>query len=170
MRRAKRRRRRAPEATAGILVLALLGIGALAVTAMQRLTAMPPAAAASGVAAPAAGNTITGLATFYADDFEGRIMADGHTFEMDDPTITAANAWPLGTRLLIRRAPGSPWDASLTAAERKRYFGNTIVVTVRDRGHFTHALDLSRAAFAELGRPDEGVIRLFIEPIGTIVH
>ncbi|GEM_PF-2488605 len=167
MRSQRKPRRRAPESAAGLIVLAVLGVGVVAATALNRLLAGPPAAAASSLAAGLPSGTITGLATFYADAFEGRIMADGHAFEMDDPTITAANAWPLGTRLLIRRAPGSPWDASLTTNERKRYFGATIVVTVRDRGHFTHALDLSRAAFAELGRPDEGVIRLYIEPIGS---
>lgn len=163
--RSRKRRRRSPESAAGLVVLALLGGGALLGAAVQRLPLGRPAAAAGLVAAPAKGETV-GLATFYADAFEGRLMADGHPFEMDDPTITAANAWPLGTHLLIRRAPGSPWDATLTPEERKRYFGTTIVVTVRDRGRFTHALDLSRAAFAQLGRPDEGVIRLYIQPIG----
>lgn len=164
--RTRRRHRRSPESAAGLIVLVLLGAGALLGAAAQRLPAGRPVAAAGLSALPAKGE-VTGLATFYADAFEGQIMADGHPFEMDDPTITAANNWPLGTRLLIRRAPGSPWDASLTPDQRKRYFGTTIVVTVRDRGHFTHALDLSRAAFAELGRPDEGVIRLYIQPIGT---
>src|SRR5579885_1398591 len=163
--RSRRTRRRSPESAAGLVVLVLLGAGALFGAAAQRLPLGRPAAAAGFSAQPAKGE-ITGLATFYADAFEGRTMADGHRFEMDDPTITAANAWPLGTRLLIRRAPGGPWDATLTPEQRKRYFGTTIVVTVRDRGHFTHALDLSRAAFAQLGRTDEGVIRLYIEPIG----
>lgn len=163
--RSRTARRRSPESAAGLVVLTLLGAGALLGAAVQRVPFGRPAGAA-GIAAPRTVGEITGLATFYADAFEGRIMADGHPFEMDDPTITAANAWPLGTRLLIRRAPGSPWDATLTPEQRRRYFGATIVVTVRDRGRFTHALDLSRAAFAQLGRPDEGVIRLYIQPIG----
>jgi rare lipoprotein A (peptidoglycan hydrolase) len=164
--RSHKRRRRSPESAAGLVVLALLGGCALLGAAVQRLP-IGRSAAAAGLGVPLAKGEITGLATFYAAAFEGRIMADGHPFEMDDPTITAANAWPLGTRLLIRRAPGSPWDATLTPEERKRYFGATIVVTVRDRGRFNHALDLSRAAFAQLGRPDEGVIRLYIQPIGS---
>ncbi|HEY7296155.1 MAG TPA: septal ring lytic transglycosylase RlpA family protein [Dehalococcoidia bacterium] len=160
------RRRRAPESAAGIIVLAIIVSGVLGSVLLHRLLSGPRPAAASALVGSATRGAITGLATFYADDFEGLPMADGHPFDMDDPTITAANTWPLGTRLLIRRAPGSPWDASLTPDERKRYFGAAIIVTVRDRGRFTHALDLSRAAFAQLGRPEEGVIRLYIEPVG----
>jgi rare lipoprotein A (peptidoglycan hydrolase) len=103
------------------------------------------------------------VATFYADAFHGGIMANGKVFDMNDPTITAANAWPLGTKLRIRRIAGGPWDATLSPAERRRYFGKTITVTVADRGAFSHALDLSRGAFALLGRPDEGVIQVRIE-------
>ncbi|MHB8574861.1 MAG: septal ring lytic transglycosylase RlpA family protein, partial [Dehalococcoidia bacterium] len=123
----------------------------------------PQHAVAAAAAAPAAAVSI-GLATFYADDFNGGTMANGATFNMNDPTIAAANRWPLGTRLRLHRVPGSPWDSQLTASERKLYFGRSVVVTVSDRGAFTHALDLSRGAFALLGRPEEGVIRVAIEP------
>src|SRR5206468_1218447 len=84
--------------------------------------------------------TTIGFATYYADGFDGQTMANGATFDRNDPTITASNTWPLGTRLRVRRVPGGPWDASLTPAERRTYFGRTIVVTVTDRGAFTHPL------------------------------
>ena len=38
---------------------------------------------------------------------------------------------------------------------------------MQDHGDFTHALDLSRAAFAQLGRPQEGVISIVIESLGN---
>lgn len=116
-------------------------------------------------AATAASPPVEGLATFYADDFQGGVMADGGRFDMNDASVTAANDWPLGTRLEVSRVPGGPWDATLTPAERARFFSRRLVVTVRDRGNFTHPLDLSRAAFAQLGRPSEGVIRVQIRPL-----
>lgn len=115
-------------------------------------------------AVPPAGLHV-GTATFYAGDFQGQTMADGRTFDMNDPTIAASNTWPLGTRLRLRRAPNSPWDATLSRQERAQYQRQAIVVTVSDHGDFDHALDLSRAAFARLGRTDEGVIHVLIEPL-----
>jgi hypothetical protein len=106
-----------------------------------------------------------GWATFYADAFQGRPMADGRTFDLHDPHIAASNRWPLGTRLRIRRLPGGPWQSALSQAELQSYLSRTVVVTVEDRGAFSHALDLSAAAFAELGRPEEGVIPVSIEPL-----
>jgi rare lipoprotein A (peptidoglycan hydrolase) len=109
--------------------------------------------------------TQTGLATFYGEDFQGQPMADGAPFDMDDSGVTASNRWPLGTRLLVRRVAGGPWDARLTPPERERYFRQRVIVTVADRGAFDHELDLSRAAFAELGALEEGVIRVQVEQL-----
>jgi len=127
-----------------------------------------PQGGVSGTGAKVGASHI-GTATFYAEDFDGRPMADGELFDMNDPSIAAANNWPLGTRLRLHRVAGGPWDASLTPAEHDRYFGRTILVTVEDRGAFTHALDLSRGAFAQLGRPDEGVIQVEIERVPSAV-
>lgn len=107
-----------------------------------------------------------GLATFYGADFAGLTMADGQPFDVNDPTITASNQWPLGTRLQVRRLPGGPWDGALSPQVRREYYGRSIVVTVEDRGNFSHSLDLSESAFARLGRLDEGVIRVQIEVLG----
>jgi rare lipoprotein A (peptidoglycan hydrolase) len=94
---------------------------------------------------------VTGLATWYGgpDGFGPEdIMADGSHFNPNDPTIAAANRWPLGTRL------------------RVCYLDRCIVVQVRDRGAFTHAIDLSHAAFALLAPPSTGVITVTISPAG----
>jgi len=128
------------------------------------------------LAAPAAGAAVQvrpgprywGVATYYGADFQGLPMAAGPLFDMRDPTVTASNSWPLGTRLRITRIAGGPWDSLLTPVERDAYFRRSIVVTVMDRGAFTHALDLSWGAFAELGNPAEGVIRVLIEPVDGV--
>lgn len=131
---------------------------------LQTLEAAPLPVGGAGGRVPQAGLAV-GTATYYGDDFQGQTMADGRRFDMNDPTVAASNLWPLGTRLRLRRAPSSPWDATLSLQERGRYASRAIVVTVSDHGEFDHALDLSRAAFAELGRPDEGVISVLIEPL-----
>ena len=75
-------------------------------------------------------------------------MADGSHFDPDDPTIAAANRWPLGTRLQVC------------------YMERCIEIQVRDRGTFSHALDLSYAAFSQLAPPSTGVITVTIARMG----
>ena len=74
-------------------------------------------------------------------------MADGSHFDPNNPTIVAANAWPLGTWL------------------RVCYLERCIEVQVRDRGTFSHALDLSYAAFSQLAPPSTGVITVTISRV-----
>lgn len=109
-------------------------------------------AAASVPVAPTAPEGVeTGLATWYGgDDGYGPedTMADGAPFDPNDPTIAAANAWPLGTRL------------------RVCYQERCIEVRVRDRGAFSHAIDLSHAAFGQLADPSAGVITVTISTVG----
>jgi len=91
-----------------------------------------------------------GIATWYGGiDGYGTedTMADGTPFNPDDSTIAASNQWPLGTRLLVCHG------------ER------CIPVCVRDRGSFGHAVDLSRAAFAQLDSLGTGVIEVTIESL-----
>lgn len=108
---------------------------------------------------------VEGWATYYADAFQGRPMANGRPFDMRDPTTAAANDWPLGTVLEVRRVPGSPWEATLSPDERAAFYGERLIVRVTDRGDFNHPLDLSAAAFARLGRPAEGVIRVTVRAV-----
>jgi len=96
----------------------------------------------------APGTVTRGVATWYGgvDGFDlGDGMADGTPFNPDDPTIAASNQWPLGTWLMVCHA------------ER------CISVCVRDRGGFGHAVDLSRAAFAQLAPLSSGVVDVTIE-------
>jgi rare lipoprotein A (peptidoglycan hydrolase) len=91
-----------------------------------------------------------GIATWYGivDGFGPEdTMANGDQFNPYDPTTTAANRWPLGT-----------W---LTVCHEDR----CINVRVTDRGAFTHALDLSMAAFESLAPLSNGVIDVTIQVI-----
>jgi len=38
-----------------------------------------------------------GIATWYGQPYQGRRMANGQVYDMNDPTTTASNRFPLGT-------------------------------------------------------------------------
>jgi len=88
---------------------------------------------------------VRGLATWYGSDFAGFPTASGTPY---DPTgfTAASNQYRLGTRLLV-------------------VYGRTVEVEVTDRGDFTHALDLSMAAFEALAPLDLGVIDVMIREV-----
>ena len=92
-----------------------------------------------------------GQATFYHSSLQGDLMANGEPYNQWDPTIAASNSHPLGTRLRVTRVAT----------------GESIVVRVADRGGFREPIvvDLSFAAFNELADPDDGRIRVVVEPI-----
>ncbi|MCL5959324.1 MAG: septal ring lytic transglycosylase RlpA family protein [Chloroflexi bacterium] len=92
-----------------------------------------------------------GLATWYGSDFHGSEMRNGETYDMYDPTITAANVYPLGTWLRV---------TSVST-------GDSVDVRVTDTGAFRHPIivDLSWAAFGKLADRDEGTIQVTVERI-----
>ena len=92
-----------------------------------------------------------GIATWYGPGFHGNVMANGQTYDMYDPTTTAANNYPFGTWLLVTNLAN----------------GLTVTVQVRDRGGFRHALDLSYAAFALLDDPKKMQIKVRYEVISS---
>lgn len=79
--------------------------------------------------------TQQGNASFYADRFHGRRMANGQLYHRDSMTC-AHLRYPLGTKLLVRNLTN----------------GREVVVTVTDRGPYTRkfVIDLSRAAARQL--------------------
>ena len=101
----------------------LVAIGALLLLAMCLLIPPSPAGAEEG------------RATWYGPGFHGKRMSNGQIYNMYDPTTTACNLYPLGTWLRVTNLAN----------------GKSIIVQVRDRGAFRHALDLSYAAFSALG-------------------
>jgi rare lipoprotein A len=89
-----------------------------------------------------------GLASFYADRFEGRRTASGTRY--DPRALTCAHrSAPFGTRLRV------------TAIES----GRSVVVTVNDRGPFARGrvVDLSHAAARALGMIERGLVRVRVE-------
>src|SRR4051812_39953521 len=112
----------------GLLIL-LCGVCILVVFVRVGAARRPVRSESSSSSAGGPLPSVKGIATYYADDFDGQVMADGTVFDKTDPTVTAANRWPLGTKLRIRRIPGSPWDATLTPDERQEFFSRTVTVT-----------------------------------------
>jgi LysM repeat protein len=87
--------------------------------------------ASVSLALPATALADSGRATWYGPGLQGNVMSNGQIFDMYDPTTTACNIYPFGTWLRITNPAN----------------GRSVVVQVRDRGAFTHAVDLSYAAF-----------------------
>jgi rare lipoprotein A (peptidoglycan hydrolase) len=110
------------------------------------------------IATPAKGNNVSGLkpssigiASWYGDEHQGMIMANGQRF--DSHKLTAAS-WilPLGTAIRVVNAEN----------------GKSVVVTVTDRGpnqRLHRILDLSEAAAARLDYVKQGLAPVFFAPM-----
>lgn len=97
----------------------------------------------------------TGMASYYGKAHHGRKTASGERFNMYG--LTAAHrTLPFGTKLKV---------TSLDT-------GETIVVTVTDRGPFKRGriLDLSQGAAKRLGMLKQGVTKITIEKIRNGKH
>lgn len=94
-------------------------------------------AVAVGMLFPGLASADSGYATWYGPGFQGNTMYNGQVFDMYDPTTTAANIFPLGTWIKVTNPAN----------------GRSVVVQVRDRGAFSHTLDLSYAAFKAIANP-----------------
>jgi rare lipoprotein A len=94
--------------------------------------------------------TEIGLASFYADKFDGRITASGEIFNQNKMTA-AHRTLPFGTKVRVTRIDNK----------------KSVVVTVNDRGPFVNnrVIDLSKAAAKKLDFISSGVTRVRIEVI-----
>lgn len=104
--------------------------------------------AAAPTPAPAATPLGTGIASFYADRFNGQRTASGERF--DNRALTAAHrTLPFGSRVRVTN-PAT---------------GASVVVRITDRGPFTRGrtIDVSRAAAEELGLVRAGHGRVELE-------
>lgn len=93
-----------------------------------------------------------GTASYYADKFEGRMTANGETYDPD--AMTAAHPHlPFGTRVRVTR---------IDMVDEP-----SVVVRVNDRGPFSggRIIDLSKAAARELDMMQEGVVEVRIEVV-----
>jgi rare lipoprotein A len=99
---------------------------------------------------PSAPRPVTGMASFYAQSFEGRRTASGQRYRGNRLTC-AHRTLPFGTKLRV------------TDVES----GKSVVVEVTDRGPFEpgRIIDLSWAAARALGILERGVARVMLERV-----
>lgn len=92
-----------------------------------------------------------GVASYYADKFEGRRTANGEVFSQNKMTA-AHNALPLGTWIRVTNLRN----------------GRQAVVKVNDRLHHRNRrlVDLSKATARELGYLQRGVTTVKVEVLG----
>ena len=92
-----------------------------------------------------------GLASFYADKFNGRKTANGEIFSQKKLTC-ACNVLPLGTWIRVTNL----------------HNGRTVVVKTNDRLHpkMNRLIDLTKTAAGKLGYVASGLTRVKVEVIG----
>lgn len=92
--------------------------------------------------------TLEGVASYYADDFHGKLTSNGEVFNMND--LTAAHrTFPFGTSVRVTNLDNM----------------KAVVVRVNDRGPFKDGriIDLSLAAAKELDLVRNGTARVKLE-------
>jgi rare lipoprotein A len=94
---------------------------------------------------------IYGLASFYANKFNGRKTASGELFSQSKLTC-ACNMLPLGTWVKVTNVRN----------------GKSAIVKVNDRLHpkMRRVADLSKAAATKLGYTAQGLVRVKVEVLG----
>ena len=91
-----------------------------------------------------------GVASFYADKFHGRLMANGKKYDRDKLTA-AGNRFPLGT-----------WVKVSNLSNKK-----TVIVQITDRMHHKNRrlIDVSKAAAKKLGFVKKGLTKVKVEVV-----
>ena len=118
-----------------------------------RAGACAPAAsaesAAVGAASEAAGG-MTGIASWYGADFQGRRTSNGEVYDKEKLSC-AHRSLPFGSYILVRNLDN----------------GSSVVVRVNDRGPFAknRIIDLSEAAARVIGMIPTGTARVSLEPM-----
>lgn len=146
-----------------LLLTAALGVASAACVAETRAAEATAASTPASASAPAAatprpkldlsGRKRTGEASFYANRFAGRKMADGRPMNPRDDNA-ASKTLPLGT------------TAKVTNLET----GQSAVVTIQDRGPYVKGriVDLSPSTAQKIGiTRDEGVAKVEVAPIAV---
>ncbi len=94
--------------------------------------------------------SVTGFASFYADDFEGKTTANGETYNMYE--LTAAHqTYPFNTMIRVVNLENN----------------KTVIVRINDRGPFVdnRIIDLSLGAAIKLGMDKTGIQEVRLEII-----
>lgn len=122
----------------------------IVVVALEPPPPLPPVQPEQKSASDASAQNQTGVASWYGDDWQGRMMASGKPF--DDRKLTAAHrTLPLNTRVRVTNLKT----------------GLSVEVTITDRGPYTDGrlIDLSKAAAKKLGMVKEGLVPVRIESV-----
>lgn len=96
------------------------------------------------------GQLSTYKVTVYHNKFNGRRTSSGEVYDKSKLTCAAGGGYKIGEKLKVTN----------------KMNGRTVVVKVNDRGNFERAgvhLDLSEAAFKQIGELRSGVLRVFVE-------
>lgn len=96
----------------------------------------------------AGANCRNSTATFYANHFEGRTTANGERFTQSGLTASH-DSYRMGTRVRVTNSRT----------------GASVVVRVNDRGAGAGNIDLSRAAFGQIGTFSQGRIGVCVQPL-----
>lgn len=92
--------------------------------------------------------TLEGVASYYADDFHGKMTSNGEIFDMHG--LTAAHkVFPFGTKVRVTNLDN----------------GKSVIVRINDRGPFVEAriIDLSLGAAKEIDLIQKGTARVRLE-------
>jgi rare lipoprotein A len=97
------------------------------------------------------GKIQVGVASFYADKFEGKKTSSGELYRMDKFTA-AHNSLPLGTWIRVTNLRND----------------RSVIVKVNDRLHYRNKrlVDLSKAAAQSLGYVGRGLTKVRVEVLG----
>jgi rare lipoprotein A len=133
-----------------LIKLALLLITAIVIIAPLKTIAQQ-ADTASKAKSSKSKRVLYGLASFYANKFEGKRTANGEIFSQKKLTC-ACNVLPLGTWIRVTNLRN----------------GRTVVVKTNDRLHprMKRIIDLSKAAANKLGYVGAGLTRVKVEVLG----
>jgi rare lipoprotein A len=94
--------------------------------------------------------TTTGVASYYGDEFRGRVTASGERY--DPAKLTAAHlSYPLGTRVRVTNI----------------HNGRSVVVRINDRGPYkaSRIIDLSARAAKEIGLLANGITKVSVQVV-----
>ena len=93
---------------------------------------------------------ISGIVSWYADKFHGKKTSSGEAYDKNEYTA-AHKSLPFGTKVKVTNQNN----------------GKSVVVKINDRGPHTknRLMDLSRAAFTEIGSINAGILNVDMEVI-----
>jgi rare lipoprotein A len=135
-----------------LLLVIAAGLAVGGCSSSARFTSSPYTPGAGGTSGPVE----EGIASYYADEFNGRLTANGEIFDMNQ--LTAAHrSYPFNTKVRVINKSN----------------GKSIIVRINDRGPFKNdrIIDLSRAAATEIDMISSGTapVRLEVISVGTPV-